>query len=202
MRLKHQASQSAARPCLLVAPALLLAANLGVAALRQAPQSSTPSGVTSKQELARISTRSPVLKQAGSSAKPEAPPFDPRAIRDHPTLSATMGRAITAPPPMPPPPPPPPAPPPPPPPPPPPALPHDSVWRSLSHCESGGNWQTDSGNGYYGGLQFSLPTWQSVGGTGMPHEQPPDLQIEMARRLQARHGWDAWPACANRLGLR
>jgi hypothetical protein len=193
MRLEHRASQGATRPCLLVAPALLLAANLGIAALRHAPQSSTPSGITSRQELARISTRSPVLKQAGGSAKPETPPFDPRAIQDHPTLAATMGRAITAPPPLPPPPPPPPV--------QSPTLPHDSVWRSLSLCESGGNWQRDSGNGYYGGLQFSLPTWQSVGGPGMPHEQPPDLQIEMARRLQARQGWDAWPACANRLGL-
>lgn len=76
------------------------------------------------------------------------------------------------------------------------------VWLDLAHCESHGNWQADTGNGYYGGLQFSLGAWQGVGGSGYPHEHPRDTQIEMGRRLQARHGWGAWPHCAEELGLR
>ena len=75
------------------------------------------------------------------------------------------------------------------------------VWYDLADCESGGNWSIDSGNGYYGGLQFSLGTWESVGGTGYPHEHPAATQIEMGRRLQARQGWGAWPHCAEQLGL-
>lgn len=76
------------------------------------------------------------------------------------------------------------------------------VWHELAECESGGNWQTNTGNGYYGGLQFSLESWRAVGGEGYPHEHPPEVQIEMAERLKARQGWGAWPACARRLGLR
>ncbi|MBW3580824.1 MAG: transglycosylase family protein [Actinobacteria bacterium] len=91
--------------------------------------------------------------------------------------------------------------PPPPPPPPPPPLPADSVWGSLAQCESGGNWQRDSGNGYYGGLQFSLPSWQAVGGDGYPDDHSREVQIAMGERLRARSGWSAWPACSRQLGL-
>jgi hypothetical protein len=91
--------------------------------------------------------------------------------------------------------------PPPPPPPPPPAPPTDPVWSSLAACESSGNWQTDTGNGYYGGLQFSLESWHGVGGTGYPHEHPREVQIEMAERLKSHQGWNAWPTCSRRLGL-
>jgi len=76
------------------------------------------------------------------------------------------------------------------------------VWYDLAACEAGGDWSIDSGNGYYGGLQFGLATWQSVGGAGYPHEHPAATQIEMGRRLQARQGWGAWPHCAEELGLR
>ncbi|MGI9119775.1 MAG: transglycosylase family protein [Acidimicrobiales bacterium] len=82
-----------------------------------------------------------------------------------------------------------------------PALPVDSVWRALSLCESAGNWQSDDGDGYYGGLQFDLPSWQAVGGEGYPSEHPQEVQIEMAERLQARQGWAAWPNCSRMLGL-
>lgn len=75
------------------------------------------------------------------------------------------------------------------------------VWYDLAECESGGNWSIDTGNGYYGGLQFSLATWESVGGTGYPHQHPAATQIEMGRRLQARQGWGAWPHCSEELGL-
>lgn len=75
------------------------------------------------------------------------------------------------------------------------------VWYDLADCEAGGDWYIDTGNGYYGGLQFSLGSWEAVGGSGYPNEHPPSTQIEMGRRLQARQGWDAWPHCAEKLGL-
>lgn len=99
------------------------------------------------------------------------------------------------------------APPPPPPPPepapaPPPAAPSErGVWDKLARCESGGDWHINTGNGYYGGLQFSLESWRAAGGTGYPHEHSREVQIEMAERLQDMQGWGAWPVCARRLGL-
>ena len=77
----------------------------------------------------------------------------------------------------------------------------DSVWDRLAQCESGGNWSINTGNGYYGGLQFSLSTWQSVGGSGYPNQASRAEQIARAKILQARSGWGAWPACATQLGL-
>jgi hypothetical protein len=76
------------------------------------------------------------------------------------------------------------------------------VWGRLAQCESGGNWATNTGNGFYGGLQFSLSSWHAVGGVGYPHQASAAVQIEMGRRLLARQGWGAWPACSRRLGLR
>jgi hypothetical protein len=75
------------------------------------------------------------------------------------------------------------------------------VWYDLADCEAWGDWSLDSGNGYYGGLQFSLAAWEAVGGTGYPHEHSAAQQIEMGRRTHARQGWDAWPSCAEKLGL-
>jgi hypothetical protein len=77
-----------------------------------------------------------------------------------------------------------------------------SVWDRLAQCESGGNWHINTGNGYYGGLQFSVRSWQWVGGSGYPHEHPRATQIAMGERLRARQGWGAWPSCSRRLGLR
>lgn len=76
-----------------------------------------------------------------------------------------------------------------------------SVWDSLAACESGGNWAANTGNGYYGGLQFSLQTWQAYGGSGMPHENSREAQIAVAQRVQAGQGWGAWPGCSSKLGL-
>ncbi|WP_436795863.1 transglycosylase family protein [Actinospongicola halichondriae] len=76
------------------------------------------------------------------------------------------------------------------------------VWLDLAQCESHGNWSINTGNGYYGGLQFSLGAWEGVGGTGYPHEHSRDTQITMGRRLQAQYGWGAWPHCSSELGLR
>lgn len=83
-----------------------------------------------------------------------------------------------------------------------PSAPATSVWTQLAGCESGGNWAANTGNGYYGGLQFSLSSWQAVGGSGYPHEASAATQIAMAQRLQASQGWGAWPGCAAELGLR
>jgi hypothetical protein len=76
------------------------------------------------------------------------------------------------------------------------------VWLDLAQCEAGGNWAANTGNGYYGGLQFSKGSWDAVGGTGYPHEHSRDTQITMGRRLQAEQGWGAWPHCSEELGLR
>ena len=77
-----------------------------------------------------------------------------------------------------------------------------SVWDRLAQCESGGNWATNTGNGYSGGLQFSPGTWQANGGSGSPHGASRAEQIRVAQRVQASQGWGAWPACSARLGLR
>ena len=78
----------------------------------------------------------------------------------------------------------------------------DSDWDRLAQCESGGNWSINTGNGYYGGLQFSLSTWQAYGGSGMPHQNSREAQIAVAERIQAGQGWGAWPACTAKLGIR
>jgi hypothetical protein len=75
------------------------------------------------------------------------------------------------------------------------------AWAALRECESGGNYATDTGNGYYGAYQFSLATWQALGYSGLPSEAPPAIQDQAAAELQARDGWGAWPACSRELGL-
>jgi hypothetical protein len=80
--------------------------------------------------------------------------------------------------------------------------PSPDVWARLRQCESGGRYDINTGNGYFGAYQFGARTWRGLGFPGLPHEAPPEVQDEAARRLQARHGWGQWPACARRLGLR
>jgi transglycosylase-like protein len=80
--------------------------------------------------------------------------------------------------------------------------PDNSVWDDLAECESGGDWGIDTGNGYYGGLQFSLSSWRSVGGSGYPNDHSRDEQIHRAELLLDEQGWGAWPACSRQLGLR
>jgi resuscitation-promoting factor RpfB len=76
------------------------------------------------------------------------------------------------------------------------------VWDALAQCEAGGNWATNTGNGYYGGLQFNLGTWQANGGTGLPSNASRETQIAVATRVRdASGGYGAWPACAASLGL-
>ncbi|HQR28526.1 MAG TPA: transglycosylase family protein [Nocardioides sp.] len=77
-----------------------------------------------------------------------------------------------------------------------------TVWDALAQCEAGGNWAINTGNGYYGGLQFSLGTWRSYGGSGYPHQNSRAEQIRIAEKVRAASGgYGAWPACAARLGL-
>ncbi|MGJ9411364.1 transglycosylase family protein [Aeromicrobium sp. CF4.19] len=76
-----------------------------------------------------------------------------------------------------------------------------SVWDRLAQCESGGNWSANTGNGYYGGVQFSPQTWTSIGGPGLPHENSREVQIKYGKILQQQSGWGQWPACAAKLGL-
>ncbi|KRF19740.1 transglycosylase [Nocardioides sp. Soil797] len=78
----------------------------------------------------------------------------------------------------------------------------NSVWDRLAQCESGGNWAINTGNGYYGGLQFNVGTWRSYGGTGLPSENSRETQIAIATKVRdASGGYGAWPACAASLGL-
>jgi resuscitation-promoting factor RpfA len=70
------------------------------------------------------------------------------------------------------------------------------AWDNMAICESGGNWAADTGNGYYGGLQFSQSTWEAYGGTGNPAAASREQQIDIAKKVQAAQGWQAWPACA------
>ena len=83
-----------------------------------------------------------------------------------------------------------------------PAIADGSVWDALANCEAGGNWAINTGNGYYGGLQFNLGTWRANGGTGMPHQASREEQIAVGQRVQTSQGWGAWPSCARKLGLR
>jgi hypothetical protein len=79
----------------------------------------------------------------------------------------------------------------------------DAVWAALARCESTSNPDAVGGGGrYYGAFQFSVGTWRSVGGTGLPTDHPYEVQLAAAQRLQARSGWSQWPACARKLGLR
>lgn len=80
-------------------------------------------------------------------------------------------------------------------------MPDDSVLEALAFCESSGNWQINTGNGYYGGLQFDLQTWQGVGGVGYPHEATKEEQIHRGKILFSQRGWAPWPGCRKKLGL-
>lgn len=82
-----------------------------------------------------------------------------------------------------------------------PAVASGSVWDRIAQCESGGNWAINTGNGYYGGLQFTLSSWRAVGGVGYPNQASREEQIARAQMLQARQGWGAWPVCSARAGV-
>jgi uncharacterized protein YabE (DUF348 family) len=71
-----------------------------------------------------------------------------------------------------------------------------SAWDRIAACESGGNWAANTGNGYYGGLQFSASTWHAYGGSGLPSQNSKAEQIRIAEKVRdASGGYGAWPTC-------
>lgn len=79
------------------------------------------------------------------------------------------------------------------------------TWNRLAKCESGGRWHINTGNGYYGGLQISGGTWRAYGGKKYArdaHRASKTQQVRVAKRIQHRQGWGAWPACSRRIGVR
>nr|WP_278250825.1 MULTISPECIES: resuscitation-promoting factor [unclassified Actinopolyspora] len=83
--------------------------------------------------------------------------------------------------------------------------PNSGVWDKLAQCESGGNWHINTGNGYYGGIQFDKSTWNAYGGdqyAAYPHQATREQQIAIASKVRdERGGYGAWPSCASQLGL-
>jgi resuscitation-promoting factor RpfB len=80
-----------------------------------------------------------------------------------------------------------------------------SIWDAIAGCEAGGNWAINTGNGYYGGVQFDQGTWEANG--GLRYAPRADLasreeQIAVAEVTRARQGWGAWPVCSGRAGAR
>lgn len=81
-----------------------------------------------------------------------------------------------------------------------------ATWNRLAGCESGGNWHTNTGNGYYGGLQFSQGTWVAMGGRQFAARADlaaPREQMAVAERLlrATDYSWGSWPVCSRKLGL-
>lgn len=74
-------------------------------------------------------------------------------------------------------------------------------WDAVAQCESGGNWSANTGNGHYGGLQFSQATWDANGGVGSPANATRQQQIAVANRVLATQGPGAWPKCGASDGL-
>jgi hypothetical protein len=70
--------------------------------------------------------------------------------------------------------------------------------RRLRHCESGGRYSEDTGNGYYGAYQFAEGTWRGLGFHGRPDGARPETQDAAAVKLHSRQGWHPWPACARK----
>jgi hypothetical protein len=78
-------------------------------------------------------------------------------------------------------------------------------WGCVAECESGGRWDTNTGNGYYGGLQFSQSTWESFGGlkyAGRADLATREQQIAVAEKVLAAQGWGAWSVCSSKYGLK
>jgi len=79
-----------------------------------------------------------------------------------------------------------------------------TVWDRIAACESGGNWAINTGNGFYGGLQFTMSTWLGYGGGSYAPRADlatRDQQIAIAQKVQASQGWGAWPVCSVKAGV-
>ena len=71
-------------------------------------------------------------------------------------------------------------------------------WDAVAACESGGNWAINTGNGFYGGLQFTMSTWHANGGSGSPSGASREEQIRVAENVLHSQGIKAWPVCGRR----
>ena len=71
-------------------------------------------------------------------------------------------------------------------------------WDAVAQCESGGNWHTNTGNGFGGGLQFTDSTWHAYGGTGSPQSASREQQINVAEKVKSGQGMKAWPVCGKK----
>ncbi|MDF2977226.1 MAG: Transglycosylase domain protein, partial [Actinomycetospora sp.] len=76
----------------------------------------------------------------------------------------------------------------------------DTDWDELAQCESGGDWSINTGNGFGGGLQFTDSTWKAFGGSGNPEDAGREEQIQVAERVKAEQGMNAWPTCSKKTG--
>ncbi|GAA4850200.1 transglycosylase family protein [Pseudonocardia benzenivorans] len=79
----------------------------------------------------------------------------------------------------------------------------DATWDRVAQCESGGNWAINTGNGFYGGLQFTASTWKAYGGTAyapQANQATRAEQIAVAEKVLAGQGWGAWPVCSKKAG--
>lgn len=80
----------------------------------------------------------------------------------------------------------------------------DAQWNRLAQCESGGNWGINTGNGFYGGLQFTHGTWLGFGGgtyANNAHQATRAEQIKIGAKVADGQGWGAWPSCSRKAGL-
>ncbi|MBB2945247.1 nucleoid-associated protein YgaU [Actinoplanes lutulentus] len=85
------------------------------------------------------------------------------------------------------------------------AVPSDVNWDAIARCESGGNWRISTGNGYYGGLQFSHSTWRAYGGARYArtaNRATKTEQIRVAERVLRGQGIGAWPTCGKRASVK
>ena len=73
-------------------------------------------------------------------------------------------------------------------------------WEAVRQCESGGNYSTNTGNGFYGAYQFTMQTWRGLGMSGRPSDASPAVQDRAARRLADQYGMKPWPNCGKRYG--
>ena len=73
-----------------------------------------------------------------------------------------------------------------------------TVWDAVAQCESSGNWAINTGNGYYGGLQFTQGTWRANGGSGSASGASREEQIRVAENVLRSQGRGAWPVCGRR----
>jgi resuscitation-promoting factor RpfA len=81
----------------------------------------------------------------------------------------------------------------------------DSAWDKLAQCESGNRWDINTGNGFHGGLQFTPRTWAGFGGkefAPVAYKASREEQIVVAERVLAKQGWNAWPSCSRKTGVR